>query len=475
MTEQVTSTNLWFALTFRLNPNSVVHTVKIAHSTAEYTVLDNVRVVEWRSSWADQPELLTIWIRKCNIGCLNVLKETSGKSPRFMLIGNPQGLFDEGDLSTDWEEENGDVAGGEALAVRAKDRMVRTHYVMYDSDRLLKSTDCHELFGRVADESWIYYAPGSLKAQLCVKGIDLAYKYLEDNAIAYKQCGKLIVALDELEVHRLETLLSRIVADFQRTGGTVFCGWPFERICQSDDPDYPLRLISSSNGGKIIDAKFLITCAGVFSDKIARLAGCSKLPKIVPFRGEYLKLKPEKRFLIKSANIYPVPDPRFPFLGVHFTPTIHGDVLLGPNAVLALGREAYGRTDFSVRDFLDAVLFRGMWKLMGRYAAAGVGELYRSTFTAAQVKLLQRYVPELRPNDVERGLVGIRAQALDADGNLIDDFIFDSGEGPLATRMLHVRNAPSPGATSSMAIAQMIVEKSTEKVEFVVKVLYTLA
>uniref|UniRef100_A0A914HH66 L-2-hydroxyglutarate dehydrogenase, mitochondrial n=1 Tax=Globodera rostochiensis TaxID=31243 RepID=A0A914HH66_GLORO len=355
----------------------------------------------------------------------------------------------------------------------------------------------------------IYYAPGTLKAQLCVKGIDLAYKYLEDNAIAHKQCGKLIVALDELEVHRLETLFERakqnqckgieliggdgirqiephcrgvkaiwspytgivdwsvvtrkFAEDFQRTGGTVFCGWPFERICQSDDPDYPLRLISSSNGGKIIDAKFLITCAGVFSDKIARLAGCSKLPKIVPFRGEYLKLKPERRFLIKSANIYPVPDPRFPFLGVHFTPTIHGDVLLGPNAVLALGREAYGKTDFSVSDFLDAVLFRGMWKLMGRYAAAGVGELYRSTFTSAQVKLLQRYVPELRPNDVEMGLVGIRAQALDADGNLIDDFVFDSGEGPLATRMLHVRNAPSPGATSSMAIAQMIVEKSMEK------------
>ncbi|KAI3422326.1 hypothetical protein GPALN_012849 [Globodera pallida] len=339
----------------------------------------------------------------------------------------------------------------------------------------------------------IYYAPGSLKAQLCVKGIDLAYKYLEDNAIAYKQCGKLIVALDELEVHRLKTLFERAkqnqckgieiiggdgirqiepycrgvkaiwspytgIVDWslprlseisKERAALCFVAGPLSAFANRTDPDYPLRLISSSNGGKIIDAKFLITCAGVFSDKIARLAGCSKLPKIVPFRGEYLKLKPEKRFLIKSANIYPVPDPRFPFP----RRPLHSDH----------SRRSYGRTDFSVRDFLDAVLFRGMWKLMGRYAAAGVGELYRSTFTAAQVKLLQRYVPELRPNDVERGLVGIRAQALDADGNLIDDFVFDSGEGPLATRMLHVRNAPSPGATSSMAIAQMIVEKSTEK------------
>ncbi|KAL3113039.1 hypothetical protein niasHT_013504 [Heterodera trifolii] len=355
----------------------------------------------------------------------------------------------------------------------------------------------------------IYYAPGSLKAKLCVSGIDLAYKYLEDNEIAHKKCGKLIVALDEAEIRRLEALFDRakqnqckgiemigedgirqiephcrglkaiwspytgivdwtmvtrkFAEDFQRMGGTVFCDWSLEGIGPSGDSAHPLRLIGAPNGAQIIDSKFLITCAGLFSDRVARLSGCPKLPKIVPFRGEYLKLKPERRFLIKNANIYPVPDPRFPFLGVHFTPTIHGEVLLGPNAVLAFGREAYGKSEFSFKDFADVLSFRGMWKLMGRHWAAGIGEFYRSVFVSAQVKLLQRYVPELRSEDVERGLAGIRAQAMDAEGNLVDDFVFDSGEGPLAKRMLHVRNAPSPGATSSMAIAQMIVEKSTEK------------
>ncbi|CAD5224063.1 unnamed protein product [Bursaphelenchus okinawaensis] len=353
----------------------------------------------------------------------------------------------------------------------------------------------------------IYYQPGSLKAKLCVQGIDLAYDYIEKKNIPHKRCGKLIVAVDNSEIANLDKLYERAqqngckdismvgpdkikeiqpacrgvkalwspytgivdwkvvtlsyADDFVEAGGSVYTPFPLTDIKESGDPKYPIR-IESGRDEKTIHASQVITCAGLQSDRVAQLTGCKAVPKIVPFRGEYLYLKPEKHHLV-TTNIYPVPDPRFPFLGVHFTPTMRGEVLLGPNAVLAFKREGYSYFDFSLRDFIDAVSFAGMQRLMVKYAGFGMGEMYRGIFYNAQVKKLQRYIPEISHSDVTRGRAGVRAQALDATGALVDDFVFDDGVGPLAPRLLHIRNAPSPGATSSMAIAKMVVDKAVEK------------
>jgi len=355
----------------------------------------------------------------------------------------------------------------------------------------------------------IYYVPGSLKAKLCVRGLNLSYKYFDEHNIPYKKCGKLIVAVDPVEVSRLDVLYQRGLAnevrdlqvidgqkikeiephcrglkaifsphtgivdwgfvtksfgaDFEKRGGSVFKNFEVSEFKLSPEKDkaYPLTLVAKDAKQAPLHCKYAIACTGLQSDRVATLSGCSKLPKIVPFRGEYLLLKPEKRHLA-SANIYPVPDPRFPFLGVHFTPRMNGDVWLGPNAVLAFKREGYKYTDFSFRDLLESISFRGMQKLMLKYTAYGMGEMYRSLNTRAQVKLLQRFVPELRYEDVIRGPAGVRAQALDASGNLVDDFVFDSGVGELGHRLLHVRNAPSPACTSSLAIAEMVADKAKE-------------
>lgn len=202
----------------------------------------------------------------------------------------------------------------------------------------------------------------------------------------------------------------------------------------------------------------LVTCAGLHSDKLAEMSGCNPEPRILPFRGEYLLLKPEKSDLVRG-NIYPVPDPSFPFLGVHYTPRMDGRVILGPNAVLAFGREGYGYTDVNLFELFEALRYRGLQKLARKHLGYGIQEFYRGIFIRAQVKQLQRYVPQLQFKDVTRGPTGVRAQALDRDGNLVDDFVFDSGTGELGRRTLHVRNAPSPAATSSLAIAEMIADK----------------
>ncbi|VDD94474.1 unnamed protein product, partial [Enterobius vermicularis] len=345
----------------------------------------------------------------------------------------------------------------------------------------------------------IYYVPGSLKAKLCVRGIDLAYKYFDEHNILYKRIGKLIVAVEPEEVPRLENLFQRaqknnckmiqlidgseikkyaphckglkaiwspytgivdwglvtrsFAGDFEKKGGMVYTDYSVDNLC---------FLGESPLSGKPNEFPYLITCAGLQSDRVARLSGCQTLPKIVPFRGEYLLLKSHKRYLAET-NIYPVPDSRFPFLGVHFTPRMDGNVWLGPNAVLAYKREGYKYTDISFNDLYDSLTFRGMHKLMWKFLGYGLKEMYRGIFIGAQVKQLQRYVPELTVADVTRGPAGVRAQAMDGEGNLIEDFVFDGGYGSLGSRVLHVRNAPSPGATSSLAIAEMIGEKAAEK------------
>ncbi|MGH0184705.1 UNVERIFIED_CONTAM: hypothetical protein FKN15_015551 [Acipenser sinensis] len=288
--------------------------------------------------------------------------------------------------------------------------------------------------------SGIYYTPGSLKARLCVRGATLAYQYCERKGIPYQRCGKLIVAVEQEEIPRLKAL--------------------YERGLQNNVRD--LRMIDAKEIRerepycRVRSALCVCVCGCVSS--LLLLSDSPSEPRIVPFRGDYLVLKPEKHYLVKG-NIYPVPDPRFPFLGVHFTPRMDGSVWLGPNAVLAFKREGYRLYDFNMRDFGDALSFRGLWKLVFRNLVYGVGEMYRGIFISAQVKLLQRYIPELSINDVLRGPAGVRAQALDRDGNLVDDFVFDGGVGAIGGRVLHVRNAPSPAATSSLAIGEMIADE----------------
>ncbi|XP_076831750.1 L-2-hydroxyglutarate dehydrogenase, mitochondrial isoform X2 [Brachyhypopomus gauderio] len=252
--------------------------------------------------------------------------------------------------------------------------------------------------------------------------------------------------------------------DVQQAGGAIMMGFEATQITMAAEspagsPEglkYPVVVRSST--GEEVRCRFVLTCGGLYSDRLAEISGCSTEPRIVPFRGDYLVLKPEKSYLIRG-NIYPVPDPRFPFLGVHFTPRMDGSVWLGPNAVLAFKREGYNLFDFSSEDFRDAVCYRGLHKLVMRNLAYGLGEMYRGMFISAQVKILQKYIPEISHNDVIRGPSGVRAQALDSDGNLVDDFVFDGGADELSSRVLHVRNAPSPAATSSLAIAEMIADE----------------
>ncbi|XP_034053849.1 L-2-hydroxyglutarate dehydrogenase, mitochondrial [Gymnodraco acuticeps] len=358
--------------------------------------------------------------------------------------------------------------------------------------------------------SGIYYTPGSLKARLCVRGATLAYEYCDKKGLPYKKCGKLIVATEQEEIPRLQALYERgmknnvrdlsivdaegirerepycrgimaldspytgivdwrMVAlrygqDFEEAGGTVVTESEVNDICSATESQagstegmkYPIAIRDKK--GREVRCRFVLTCGGLYSDRLSQISGCSSEPRIVPFRGDYLVLKPEKHYLVKG-NIYPVPDPRFPFLGVHFTPRMDGSVWLGPNAVLAFKREGYKVYDFNVRDFADALSFRGLQRLVMKNMVYGMGEMYRGIFIGAQVKILQKYIPELSRSDVLRGPAGVRAQALDRDGNLVDDFVFDGGVGEVGSRVLHVRNAPSPAATSSLAIAEMVADE----------------
>ncbi|KAM4664824.1 L-2-hydroxyglutarate dehydrogenase, mitochondrial isoform 2-T2 [Discoglossus pictus] len=258
--------------------------------------------------------------------------------------------------------------------------------------------------------------------------------------------------------------------DFCDAGGSVLTDFEVTNIemvqeCPEGSEgglEYPIVIRNTK--GEEVYCKYVLTCAGLFSDRLSQVSGCSPEPRIVPFRGDYLVLKPEKCYLVKG-NIYPVPNPRFPFLGVHFTPRMDGSVWLGPNAVLAFKREGYRLLDFNGKDFFEAITYSGLRKLVLKNLSYGIGEMYRACFLSAQVKELQKFVPELSINDIHRGPSGVRAQALDRDGNLVDDFVFDGGSSDIANRILHVRNAPSPAATSSLAIAEVIVSEVEQRFE----------
>jgi L-2-hydroxyglutarate oxidase len=346
--------------------------------------------------------------------------------------------------------------------------------------------------------SGIYYAPGSLKARLCVQGQRELYAYCEQKGIPTDRCGKVIVAVDQSELPRLENLLQRGQAngveglemigperlrelephcvgiqalyspntgivdysrvnrayadDIQAAGGDVLPGFGVNAMSEG-----PRGVVLQTAAGEV-EAQHVVACAGLHSDRVARLTGAPRDPRIVPFRGDYWVLRPDRRDLARNL-IYPVPDPSFPFLGVHFTRRLDdGSVWLGPNAVLAFSREGYRRLDLRPRDLAEAVAYRGFQKLAVKFWQTGMQEMVRDFSKEAFLKSLQVYVPELTMADLLPGPSGVRAQALGPDGALVDDFVFNTQ----GNRVVHVRNAPSPGATSSLAIGRQIADTAAE-------------
>ncbi|OKH23047.1 hydroxyglutarate oxidase [Hydrococcus rivularis NIES-593] len=340
--------------------------------------------------------------------------------------------------------------------------------------------------------SGIYYKPGSFKAKFCRDGCRSMVVFCQEHNIAYEVCGKVIVATEEKELPLLENLYQRGLANgieiAKMSGEEVKEIEPhvsclagirvystgiadYRQVCQKyveliRDRGGELRLntrvekILETPQGKVLEtnqgtftANFVINCAGLHSDRVARLGRVNPQAKIVPFRGEYYELKPEKRYLVKNL-IYPVPNPNFPFLGVHFTRMIDGSVHAGPNAVLSFKREGYKKTDFDLWDFLETMTYPGLWKLAAKHADEGIKEIVRSFSKAAFVRSLQRLIPEVQSDDLLPTHAGVRAQALMDDGKLVDDFLIVEGRNAL-----HVCNAPSPAATSSLEIGKEIAER----------------
>jgi (S)-2-hydroxyglutarate dehydrogenase len=340
--------------------------------------------------------------------------------------------------------------------------------------------------------SGIYYKPGSLKALTCRAGKRAMEEFCEREAVPYEICGKVIVAVTEAERDALKTLYRRGKANGVRcelidrarllelephTAGIAALHVPetgivdYAKVCErlaarlADQGNSVLtgaRLLKLNENSKQVTletsvgnlaARFVVNCAGLQSDRVASLGRSPSPARIVPFRGEYFKLAPEATHLCRSL-IYPVPDPNFPFLGVHFTRTISGGVECGPNAVLALAREAYRKTDVSISDLIETVTYSGFRRLAARHWRAGAGEMWRSMSKLAFVRALQRLVPDIKASGLLPAPAGIRAQAVAPDGSLVDDFSFLE-----TARIVNVINAPSPAATASLAVGGLIVEK----------------
>lgn len=341
--------------------------------------------------------------------------------------------------------------------------------------------------------SGLYYKPGSLKATNCKVGREMMYHFCEEHNLPFERCGKIVVASNQKEISTLNMLeergranglegIKRISFSEIKEYEPHALGLEGLFVPQTGIVDYVAvtnkyaELIKKSGGeiktnSRLIDVKsdgkdlvlftehdeyrtkFVVNCAGLQSDRIAKLFGVDPKLKIIPFRGEYYKLKKEKEYLVKNL-IYPVPDPQFPFLGVHFTRMINGGVEAGPNAVLAFKREGYKKTDFSLRDVLEMKFYSGFWKMAAKYYKMGFEEYRRSFSKNLFVESLQKLIPEIQADDIQPGGAGVRAQALEPNGNLVDDFRIVEAE-----RMVHVLNAPSPAATASLSIGKTIAEK----------------
>jgi L-2-hydroxyglutarate oxidase len=339
----------------------------------------------------------------------------------------------------------------------------------------------------------LYYRPGSLKARNCAAGRERMYAFCREHGVAHERTGKLVVAtgdaqrpmLDELArrgeangldgISRLDaaglaeyephvrgvaglhvpqtgivdfgSVASVMAERFEAAGGVLWTGARVTAVCS----DAGGHTVATTRGA--LKARYLVGCAGLWADRLARMCGLKPEVRIIPFRGEYYVLREASRSLVKGL-IYPVPDPRFPFLGVHFTRTIHGGVEAGPNAVLAFQRAGYSWCDFSLRDTLGMAAFPGFWRMAARYWRTGAGEMYRSLNRGAFVRALAALVPAVGVEDVEPGGSGVRAQAVTRQGALCDDFIIEEAEG-----MMHVLNAPSPAATASLSIGDAIADR----------------
>jgi L-2-hydroxyglutarate oxidase LhgO len=345
----------------------------------------------------------------------------------------------------------------------------------------------------------LYYAPGSLKARLCREGKEALERFCQEHDVPFERCGKLVVAVDASELGRLSDLRERGTAngiqglrelepsafreiephaagiralhvaetgivDFGKVarayadeivsrGATIALG----RAVTAIRPK-PRELVLETTRGPVL-ASNVIACAGLQSDRVAAMTGETPGARVIPFRGDYAVLRPRARDLVRGL-IYPVPDPAFPFLGVHLTRRVDGEVWAGPNAVLAFARERYGRFSVSARDLAGTLGFSGFRRLARRHWRIGLGEFGRDWWRPAFVRACQRLLPELEPRDVKWGPSGIRAQAVMPDGSLVDDFDLADGH-----RVLHVRNAPSPGATASLAIGRVLAERAVERFE----------
>ena len=346
--------------------------------------------------------------------------------------------------------------------------------------------------------SGIYYKPGSYKAKNCREGKVLMESFCEKEGISYEICGKVIVALDETELPAMEMIFQRGLengVDCEKINGNQLreiephaAGIQAIRVPEAGIVSYPQvckRLaerieemggclqynarvtdmveksegtVVQTNHGDVI-AKIVVNCAGLQNDRVTKMSGAKPPARIVPFRGEYYELKEDAKHLCKHL-IYPVPDPNFPFLGVHFTRMIDGSVECGPNAVLALAREGYTWTDINIRDLAGTLSYAGFWKMMSKHWRSGMGEMHRSLSRKAFTKALARLMPEIRESHLRKAPAGVRAQALMPDGSMIDDFLYKEHG-----RVVNVCNAPSPAATSSLSIGKAIVERVPGRME----------
>jgi (S)-2-hydroxyglutarate dehydrogenase len=383
---------------------------------------------------------------------------------------------------------------GLAVALEITKRFPRLRLLLLEKENQVGQHQSGHNSGVI--HSGIYYKPGSLKARLCVEGAREMVAFCREHGIPHRVGGKVIVATTEDELPRLEELRRRAEANgvsgvrslgpkqlqeiephahglrallVPSTGITDYvavCG-KYAELIQSHGVmiavkteviglrTSPQEIIVETNGSAF-STTTLINCAGLFSDRICRMACHVPAISIVPFRGEYYELIPERASLVQ-ALVYPVPDPRFPFLGVHFTRRVNGRVDAGPNAVLAFRREVYRRTDFKVSEMAAALAFPGFWQMAAKYWRSGLDEFHRSFSKKAFVSSLQRLVPEVREQDIVPGGTGVRAQAVARDGTLVDDFQFvPSGN------MLHVLNVPSPAATASIPIGRVIADMAAQ-------------
>jgi len=381
---------------------------------------------------------------------------------------------------------------GTAVARHLSQLLDRTEVSLFEKEDRLAAHQTGHNSGVV--HAGLYYEPGSLKATFCRRGGHLIQEFARKRRVPYDECGKIVVALDQPQSSRLEALHARSVAngvpgvriigpdeireiephsrgvralhsphtaivdfvaltnaladELRDAGGVI---WLKHAVTGIEERGPAVRL---STGDRIDEFDLVITCAGLQSDRVARAAGEPADPRIVPFYGDYFLLAPAKTHLVNGL-IYPVPDPRYPFLGVHVTKRVDGAVMLGPNAFLSLGREAYRPRQYDVRDVRDALGFPGFWRFASRNLAAAVRESRTALSTRAFVSEARKFLPDIDPADVDRGPRGIRAQAMDVRGRLVDDFAISGTH-----RVVHVRNAPSPGATSAMAIAEHIVTEA---------------